>query len=109
MNRFEAMTQRMAQVGAQEGIAFDDNGVVANTLNSHRLILFGKKKGKQLELVDRLFKYSFEEKGNVGDLEGLAKCAGDIGLDQAEALAYLKTDEDRVRFPPLPPPSVENG
>jgi predicted DsbA family dithiol-disulfide isomerase len=34
-------------VGAQEGISFSYGGLVGNTLNSHRLIAWAEKQGKQ--------------------------------------------------------------
>jgi len=94
--RTERMIPYMKQIGASENINFSYGGKVANTLNSHRLIEYAKKKSGlkcQDQVVDSLFKSYFEKEENLGDLSVLVSAAEISGLDKTEAEAFLKSDE----------------
>lgn len=105
------------KTGLEEGLVFDWGGEIANTFHSHRLVhntyrVYGN--AKHLELVFRyasvhdvltnrtnerckrcrLYKFYFEQNGNIGNFESLANCAADVGLDRAKTLAFLNSDED---------------
>ncbi|KAI9499635.1 thioredoxin-like protein [Zychaea mexicana] len=92
--RAAEMVPYMQSVGAPEGIKFSYGGVMANTLDSHRLIYWSKQFGKQSELVEELFKDYFERERNIGDNHVLAAAAGRVGLDSEQALNYLDSDAD---------------
>ncbi|CAM0141309.1 unnamed protein product [Umbelopsis sp. WA50703] len=91
--RSKQIIEHMKNIGKEEGIEFDYGGVVASTIDSHRLVEWAKEKGKQQEVIEELFKLYFEETGNIGDLEQLAAVAGRIGLSKEEALEYLRSDK----------------
>lgn len=95
--------QRLAQIWAQiseagrsAGIAFAFERIElrANTLKAHRLIHRAQAKGEADALVERLFAAQFLRGENVGDAAVLARIAAECGDDEAETLAYLRSDED---------------
>ncbi|KAF8953708.1 hypothetical protein BGZ46_003156, partial [Entomortierella lignicola] len=90
--RAPLLRDRMIEVGKEEGIKFSYNGNAVNTFDSHRLIEFAKKKGKQDEMVTELFENYFEQ-DKCGELSTLLDSAAKVGLDRAEVEAYLKSDE----------------
>lgn len=61
--RTRMMQERLAQIGAQEGIAFKFGGRTGNTRDSHRLVALGRAKGgeAQTRVVEALFNAYFEE------------------------------------------------
>ncbi|KAI1319235.1 hypothetical protein EDD11_004629 [Mortierella claussenii] len=83
---------RMIQVGKEEGINFSYNGNTVNTLDSHRLIAFAAKKGKQDEMMTELFQNYFEQ-DKCGEVSTLIESAAKVGLDRAEVEQFLKSDE----------------
>lgn len=95
--RLRLMDARMKEVGEAEGIAFHQEKikVTPNTLNAHRLILWAGKQGAQDALVENLFTAYFTEGKDIGDRAVLAQIAGQSGLDQAQAAAYLDSDQGR--------------
>ncbi|KAM0755769.1 thioredoxin-like protein [Meredithblackwellia eburnea MCA 4105] len=97
LDKVKAMTDSMKERGLKEGINFSYGGVVSQTTDSHRIITKARElKGEegQLKLVERLFKTYFEEEGDPGSHELLARDAETAGiLSKEEALAFLKTDE----------------
>ena len=90
-----AMLARMAEVGKREGISFDYGGRISNTVDSHRLIEWAGARGLQDALVEQLFKFYFERRGDLGDRAALAREAAAVGLPEAEASALLASDEVR--------------
>ncbi|KAI8148871.1 thioredoxin-like protein [Fennellomyces sp. T-0311] len=92
--RTAEMIPYMQSVGEPDGIKFSYGGVMANTLDSHRLIYWSKQFGKQNEVVEELFKDYFERERNIGDNQVLADAAERAGLDKEKALAYLNSDAD---------------
>lgn len=91
-SRAPLIRNRMIEVGQEEGIAFAYNGSIVNTLDSHRLIAFATKRGKQDEMVEELFKNYFEE-DKCGEIPTLIESAVKVGLDRAEVEQYLKSDQ----------------
>lgn len=87
--------------GASEDIAFNFRGIprTPNTVNSHRLIERSGHEGKQDTVVEALFKAYFLDGRDIGDIDELAKIAGEAGMDEAATRAYLESDDDvqRVR------------
>ena len=74
---------RVAGVGKEVGIdfAFDDITVQPNTVNAHRLMLYGAKHGREDEVAESLFRAYFQEgavltdkasAGAIGERAGLA-------------------------------------
>lgn len=91
------MDQRVAALGAGEGIAFDfEHALHVNTLLGHRLLHLARTEYGpvvQAALKEKLFEARFAKGGNVGDPEQLADLAEQVGIDRERAAAYLASDE----------------
>lgn len=88
------MLERVTGIAASVGLDYHfDTLKHTNTVKAHELLHFAKAHGKQLELAERLFKAYFVEGGHVGRIEDLADLAAEVGLDRAEALAALKSEQ----------------
>jgi predicted DsbA family dithiol-disulfide isomerase len=88
---------RVAGVGKEVGIdfAFDAIKVQPNTVNAHRLMLYGAKHGREDEVAESLFRAYFLEGANLTDKDALAGIGKRAGLDRAALAAYLASDDDR--------------
>jgi predicted DsbA family dithiol-disulfide isomerase len=90
---------RVAGVGREVGIdfAFDHIRVQPNTLNAHRLMIYGAKQGREDEVSENLFRAYFLEGANLTDKAALASVGERAGLDRAALAAYLASDDDREK------------
>jgi predicted DsbA family dithiol-disulfide isomerase len=88
---------RVAGVGRDVGIdfAFDRILVQPNTLNAHRLMLYGAKQGSEDEVAENLFRAYFLEGTNLTDTAALASVGERSGLDRAALAAHLASDDGR--------------
>lgn len=70
-----------------------------NTFNAHRLLFWAGLEGRQAELKHALLNGYFGEGQSLADIETLAEIAGSVGLDRAQALEVLRTNQysDDVR------------
>ena len=96
--RVSAMLPSMAAVGSAEGIAFDYGGLIASSVPAHTLLEAAWERGGaalQDALAEGLFRYFFEQRGNLGDADALAAAAEAAGLRGAAAL--LRDDDTGVR------------
>ena len=86
----------IADNGRREDIpfAFDRIERTPNTIDSHRLIRFAERAGKQDDLVETLFRAYFLDGVDIGDPSNLAAIAGSCGLDGPSVTAYLESDRD---------------
>jgi predicted DsbA family dithiol-disulfide isomerase len=64
-----------------------------NTVKAHQLLHYAKARGKQAEAKERLLSAYFTEGRHVGRVEDLADLAAEIGLDRADVLRSLESDE----------------
>ena len=87
----------VAGVGREVGIefAFDRITVQPNTLNAHRLMIYGGKQGREDEVAEHLFRAYFLEGANLTDQAALARVGERAGLDRAALAAYLASDDGR--------------
>ena len=84
-DQVEQMLARMTGLGAGEGLRYDFTALRhTRTLLAHQAIQHARTKGRQAELVERLFHAYFEEGRHVGHADELAALAEDVGLDGAE-------------------------
>jgi predicted DsbA family dithiol-disulfide isomerase len=95
-DRFNQMEPHMTKVMAEEGINVTYDGLVAGTLDSHRLQEWALSQGKQNQLVEAIMHQYFEQGKSPADTDMLAAAAGEVGLNQAAAAAYLATDEGKI-------------
>jgi len=87
--------QRLAAVGAENGINFKFGGKTGNTRTSHRLIQLGKTKSPavQTRVVEELFAAYFENEQDITDLGVLKTAGAKAGLDEKEVEEWLKSDK----------------
>jgi predicted DsbA family dithiol-disulfide isomerase len=69
-----------------------------NTLDAHRLIHWAGIEGRQLPVVDALFRAYFEEGRDIGTAEVLADIADATGMDAAMVHRLLASDGDRAEI-----------
>lgn len=83
--------------GQGEGIEFQFKSIprTPNSVQSHRLIRFAMTKGKEDEVVERLFNGYFLEGKDIGDDQVLTEIAEASGLPREEVEAFLAGDEYR--------------
>ncbi|KAI9005236.1 thioredoxin-like protein [Gaertneriomyces semiglobifer] len=89
--RMAQILPHMQKVGEKEGIAFSYGGLIANTVDSHRLLEYAHTKNVQLPLVEQLFRDYFERNKNIGDINVLADAAQRVGLNREEVIEYLES------------------
>lgn len=89
----KAMMERVTAVAAQDGLSYRlELTRPENTFDAHRLLTFSASQGKQLGLMEALFKGYFEEGKRVGDAAVLTELAAGVGLDRA-AVTKVLSDE----------------
>lgn len=97
LNNQQGITAR----GAEVGFRFDlvKRTHFYNTFNAHRLLFWAGVQGRQAELKHALLDGYFGQGQSLADNETLAGIAGSVGLDRAEALEVLRSNQysDDVR------------
>src|SRR5512137_1468850 len=88
---------RVAGVGSEVGIefAFDRITVQPNTLNAHRLMLYGAKQGREDAVAEQLFRAYFLEGADLTDSAALTRVGERAGLNGAILAAYLASEDGR--------------
>jgi predicted DsbA family dithiol-disulfide isomerase len=90
----EQMQRQMEQRAAADGLEYHLDGQLSgNTFRAHRLLHLARERGRQDELLERLFAAYFTERRSVFDDDALAGLSAEAGLDRAEAERVLATDE----------------
>ena len=94
--RYEKIALRVAQAAANEGLTYNVGALARqpNTLDCHRLILWGGRLGKAARVKQRLMEIYFSEGGDLSDRDVLVQAASDCGLDPVEVRALLASDAD---------------
>ncbi|WP_433388951.1 DsbA family oxidoreductase [Micromonospora sp. KLBMP9576] len=88
------MFGQVTEVASAVGLKLDfDRAVAANTFDAHRLVSWAEDRGRAAETVDVLYRAYFTDGVDVGSRDALAALAGEVGLDAAEARAFLDSDE----------------
>ncbi|MFC5907145.1 DsbA family oxidoreductase [Streptacidiphilus monticola] len=92
-----AMDDRVAALGAKEGIRYDfDAALHVNTLHGHRLLRLAEQEygaAVQRELKERLLAAHFSDGADVADAAQLTEIAVAAGLDRERVTAFLAGDE----------------
>lgn len=84
---------RVEQMAAAAGLSMKLEGTFyGDTLKAHRLIKLAEDKGLAAEAVERLYHAYFSEGRDIFSDESLVALAADIGLEAADAEAFLLTD-----------------
>ncbi len=92
--RYQQLTDNVSSVAAQEGLHFNYalQTKSPNTLDAHRIIWYAGKEGKQLPVVEALFKAYFEQGIDMTKQENLVAIAAANGLDAEKVKELLTTD-----------------
>jgi predicted DsbA family dithiol-disulfide isomerase len=76
---------RVAALAAADGLGFTVDRKMGNTFDAHRLVHLGRERGRQEQVLQRLFRGFFGEGQPIYEADVLAGLAADAGLDPAEA------------------------
>lgn len=98
--RAAQIMQHVTGLAADEGIEFRmDRALRANTMRAHRLLWLAGATGHQGALKERLLRGYFCDGLDIGDVDTLASCAADVGLNPERVRAFLHSDDgtDEVR------------
>ncbi|WP_413452688.1 DsbA family oxidoreductase [Georgenia phoenicis] len=78
----EQMLEQVTAIAAEVGLEYDYAAVrQTKTLLAHEALHHARQHGRQLELVERLFRAYFVEGRHVGKVEELVALGADAGLD----------------------------
>ena len=83
--------------GREVGIFFQFDKIrrTPNSFNSHKLLFFASKKGKQNQVIESLFYSYFIEGKDIGCLDELIIIAKQNSLDEKAINHYLTSNQDR--------------
>ncbi|NOE20230.1 DsbA family oxidoreductase [Ruegeria atlantica] len=86
---------RLTEMGAALGFTFNyaDDMRMYNTFRAHQLIDWAAEQGKGHEMKQTLFSAFFTRRENVSDIQVLADAAAGIGLNRADALDMLQSQD----------------
>lgn len=94
------ISNQVADTAKQVGLVYNfDKAIPTNSFNAHRLSHLAKQNNLQDKAEERLFKAYFTEGNNIDDIPTLIQLGKEIGLDQAEIINVLESDQytDEVR------------
>ncbi len=81
----DAMHERLRALGRAEGIDYQfKKARTSNTFDAHQVLHLAAARGKQGQMVGRLFRANFAEGVRVGDRKELVRLGAEVGLDAAE-------------------------
>lgn len=92
----QSMVDNMAQIGLEEGVAFDfDSAIFANTFDAHRLLqwAYAEHPEKQGALAAALFDAHLCEGRDLNQMAELSAIAARVGLDPDAASSVLASDQ----------------
>jgi predicted DsbA family dithiol-disulfide isomerase len=88
------MLDRVTGIAASVGLAYNFDAVhQTNTVRAHEIIHLAKARGRQRDLVERLFRAYFIEGRHLGQIPELVDLAAEVGLDRDEALRALESNQ----------------
>lgn len=93
-DQVRVMDEKMERTAAADGLAYrlSPEGVTGNTLEAHRLLHFAKARGREDEVLDRLYRAYFSEQRSIFDVDSLVTLASEAGLDGDETRHMLQSD-----------------
>ena len=98
--RAKQIYARIKAAGDEVGISFDFDRIMRqpNTVDAHRLIAWAQDLDLKASdaLIERLFRAYFVEGIDIGDIDALARLAGEAGFDATAAHAWLASDAGRA-------------
>lgn len=97
-DRYDQITNHTTQVAASEGLTFnfDKQNTSPNTRKAHAVVQLAKSKGKDLAVIEDLFKAYFTEGIDLTDDKNLIEVAVQAGLDR-QSVELLLADESALK------------
>ncbi|WAJ22658.1 DsbA family oxidoreductase [Lacrimispora xylanolytica] len=93
MKKAKQWNNQLAQQAREIGLDYHfDTLIPTNSYDAIRLSYFAEEKGKMKEMMERLMKAYLVDSLDIGDHATLAGLAGEIGLNEKEALDALAGD-----------------
>lgn len=94
------LTEHVRRVAAAEGIQFNlaMQRTRPNTRDAHRIIMFAKEEGKQLEVVEGFFRAFFTDGVDLSRTENLIDIAEEAGLDTDTIEALLNSNTGKLEI-----------
>jgi predicted DsbA family dithiol-disulfide isomerase len=90
----EQTQRQMEERAAADGLTFRMEGLRSgNTRDAHRLVQLARERGRQAEMVERLYRAYFTDQESVFDHESLVRLAVDAGLDADEVREMLASGQ----------------
>ncbi|KPM33954.1 hypothetical protein AK830_g12617, partial [Neonectria ditissima] len=74
-------------------VVFDFAARIGSTVEAHRLVVLARRYGCEHALVQETMRMYFEGGGDITSTEHLVQAAERVGIDAAEARAWLEGDE----------------
>ena len=100
--RAAEIMEHVTTIAAGEGLEFHmDRALRTNTLLAHRLLWLAEATGHQYALKDQLMQAYFCDGRDVGDIETLAACAHDVGMDRDKVRDFLLSDDGTAQVQAL--------
>lgn len=94
VDQVEKMLERVTGIASSVGLDYDyDHVHQTNTVKAHELIHYAKAHGRQLDMKERLLKAYFVDGRHVGRVEDLADLAAEVGLDRADVVRALESNQ----------------
>jgi len=95
-DQIATMDERMEQLAAEEGLAYNlRDTVVGNTQDAHRLVQLARTQGREDAMLERLYGAYFTEGRSIFGETALVALAAEAGLDAGEARAMLRSEDFR--------------
>ena len=93
--RAKRLYAAVTQLGRVEGTDFHFERVihVPSSVDAHRLVGWAHRFGRSTEIVEALFAAHFADGRDIGDPATLVAIAAAVGLEEAQAGAYLRSRE----------------
>lgn len=92
--RSQMLDAHTVEAAKNDAIAFNyaDIERTPNTLAAHRLMQLAQQQDKATQMATSIFRAYFEQGRDIGNAEILADIAAEIGMDRAQAAAFLKQE-----------------
>ena len=89
----DAMNANMVRTAAAEELDYHlEGGMTGNTLDAHQVVLLGRDRGMQDEVLERLYRAFFTEQRSIFDYASLVELGVEAGLDRDEIARVLRED-----------------
>ena len=90
----QAQQKRVVDMAAQSGLDFHlEDRRIGDTLDAHKLIKFAAAQGREIAMLERLYRAYFTDGEDVLDRDSLLALGAEIGLDPAGMTAALDSPQ----------------